>query len=87
MRGLAGVLLVVGVCCANAASAEVNYAIFPRPIEGAGTVQLRGERPEVPGWQRLQLCCWHYKRCLRADLQQTAIWRLDDARRRCNDDL
>jgi hypothetical protein len=42
MRGLAGVLLVAIVCWANAARAEVNYAIFPRPIEGAGTMFSTG---------------------------------------------
>ena len=42
MRGLAGVMLVAIVCCADAASAEVNYAIFPRPIEGAGTMFSTG---------------------------------------------
>ena len=42
MRGLAGVLLVAIACCASAASAEVNYAIFPRPIEGAGSMFSSG---------------------------------------------
>jgi hypothetical protein len=42
MRGLAGTLLLAIVCCANAAYAEVNYAIFPRPIEGAGTMFSTG---------------------------------------------
>ena len=42
MRGLPGVLLLAIVCCASAASAEVNYAIFPRPIEGAGTMFSTG---------------------------------------------
>ena len=41
MRGLSGVLLVAIVCWANAARAEVNYAIFPRPIEGAASTQPR----------------------------------------------
>jgi len=35
-------VLFRSVCCANAARAEVNYAIFPRPIEGAGTMFSTG---------------------------------------------
>jgi hypothetical protein len=42
MRGLAGVLLAALVCCAEAANADTNYAIFPRPIDGVGTMFSTG---------------------------------------------
>jgi hypothetical protein len=38
MRGLAGVLLAAIVCYAQAANAEMNYAIFPQSIDGSGTM-------------------------------------------------
>jgi hypothetical protein len=38
MRGLAGVLLAMIVCCAETANAETNYAIFPRSMDGSGTM-------------------------------------------------
>jgi hypothetical protein len=42
MRALAGVLLAAIVCSAEAANAETNYAIFPRAIEGVGTMFSTG---------------------------------------------
>ena len=38
MRGLAGVLLAVFICCSEIANAETNYAIFARSMDGSGTM-------------------------------------------------
>ena len=38
MRGLAGVLLAMIICCAQTANAETNYAMFPRSMDGSGTM-------------------------------------------------